>query len=208
MARMTGAVCRLCRREGEKLFLKSERCYTDKCGMERRKYPPGQHGQGRRKITDYGLQLREKQKAKRTYGLMENQFRICFANADKRKGVTGENLLIMLESRLDNVIYRMGFAASRPQARQLVRHSHVQVNGKKVNIPSFLVKAGDEISIREKSRKIPYIAESMETVIRRGVPNWVEIDRENFKAVFKSLPTREEIGGTINEQLIVELFSK
>ena len=208
MARYTGSVCRLCRREGEKLFLKSERCFTDKCALERRKYPPGMHGQGRKKVTDYGIQLREKQKAKRMYGLLEKQFRIYFAKSDQKKGITGENLLIMLERRLDNVAYRMGFASSRLQSRQLVRHSHVQVNGKKVNIPSYQVKPGDEISIKEKSRKMSFIAESLETVKRRGVPSWVELDYENFKGVFKTLPTREEIGGTINEQFIVELYSK
>ena len=208
MARYTGSVCRLCRRENEKLFLKSERCFTDKCGIERRKYPPGMHGQGRRKVTDYGIQLREKQKARRTYGLLEKQFRIYFHSADKKKGVTGENLLVMLESRLDNVVYRMGFAGSRPSARQLVRHNHVRVNGKKVTIPSYRLQAGDEVQIKEKSQKIATIAESLETMIRRGVPGWVELDKDKFKGVFKSLPTREEIGGTINEQLIVELYSK
>lgn len=166
------------------------------------------HGQGRKKVTDYGIQLREKQKAKRMYGLLEKQFRIYFAKSDQKKGITGENLLIMLERRLDNVAYRMGFASSRLQSRQLVRHSHVQVNGKKVNIPSYQVKPGDEISIKEKSRKMSFIAESLETVKRRGVPSWVELDYENFKGVFKTLPTREEIGGTINEQFIVELYSK
>lgn len=208
MARYTGSVCRLCRRETEKLFLKAERCFTDKCAIERRKYPPGMHSQSRRKVTDYGIQLREKQKARRTYGLMEKQFRIYFRKADKKKGVTGENLLVMLERRLDNVIYRMGFAGSRPQARQLVRHTHVRVNGKKVSIPSYLVRPGDEVSIKENSRKIAFIAESLETMVRRGVPPWIEVDTENYKGVFKSLPSREEIGGTINEQLIVELYSK
>ncbi len=209
MARYKGSVCRLCRREGEKLFLKADRCFTDKCAIERRNYPPGQHGLSRRKKnTDYGIQLREKQKARRFYGLLEKQFRIYFKNADKKKGVTGENLLLLLERRLDNVVFRMGFSGSRPQGRQLVRHSHIKVNGAKVNIPSFLVKPGDEIEIREKSRKITAIAESLETVVRRGLPGWVEVDKDKFKGVFKSFPTREEIGGTINEQLIVELYSK
>jgi len=162
----------------------------------------------RKKNTDYGIQLREKQKARRFYGLLEKQFRIYFKNADKKKGVTGENLLLLLERRLDNVVFRMGFSGSRPQGRQLVRHSHIKVNGAKVNIPSFLVKPGDEIEIREKSRKITAIAESLETVVRRGLPGWVEVDKDKFKGVFKSFPTREEIGGTINEQLIVELYSK
>ncbi len=208
MARYRGSVCRLCRREGEKLFLKSERCFTDKCAIERRKYPPGMHGQGRRKVTDFGIQLREKQKAKRTYGLLEKQFRIYFQKADRKSGVTGENLLILLERRLDNVVYRMGFAGSRAQSRTLVRHSHVQVNGRKVNIPSYQVNPGDEITIKEKSRKIAFVTESLETVARRGLPAWVEVDRDNYKGVLKALPSREEIGGTINEQLIVELYSK
>lgn len=209
MARYKGSVCRLCRREGEKLFLKADRCFTDKCAIERRNYPPGQHGLSRRKKnTDYGIQLREKQKAKRFYGLLEKQFRIYFHHSDKKKGVTGENLLVMLERRLDNVVFRMGFSSSRPQARQLVRHDHVTVNGLKVNIPSYQVKANDEIGIREKSRKSAFIAESLETVARRGLPGWVEVDKDNFKGTFKALPTREEIGGTINEQLIVELYSK
>jgi small subunit ribosomal protein S4 len=166
------------------------------------------HGQGRRKVTDFGIQLREKQKAKRTYGLLEKQFRIYFQKADRKSGVTGENLLIMLERRLDNVVYRMGFAGSRAQARTLVRHNHVEINGRKVNIPSRQVNPGDEITIKEKSRKIAFVTESLETVARRGLPAWVEVDRENYKGVLKALPSREEIGGTINEQLIVELYSK
>ena len=208
MARYRGPVCRLCRREGVKLFLKGDRCYTDKCAMERRPYPPGQHGQMRRKKTEYALLLREKQKLKRIYGVLEKQFRRYFEEAERQKGVTGENLLILLERRLDNVIYRMGFANSRNQARQLVRHGHVLVNGKKVDIPSYLVDVGDEIAIREKSREIPFIKEAMESVSRRGIPSWLEVDPDNFKGKVKALPTREEIAIPVQEQLIVEFYSK
>jgi len=208
LARYRGPVCRLCRREGVKLFLKGDRCYTDKCAMERRPYPPGQHGQMRRKKTEYALLLREKQKLKRIYGVLEKQFRRYFEEAERQKGVTGENLLILLERRLDNVIYRMGFANSRNQARQLVRHGHVLVNGKKVDIPSYLVDVGDEIAIREKSREIPFIKEAMESVSRRGIPSWLEVDPDNFKGKVKALPTREEIAIPVQEQLIVEFYSK
>ena len=208
MARYRGPVCRLCRREGVKLFLKGDRCYTDKCAMERRPYPPGQHGQMRRKKTEYALLLREKQKLKRIYGVLEKQFRRYFEEAERQKGVTGENLLILLERRLDNVVYRMGFANSRNQARQLVRHGHVLVNGKKVDIPSYLVDVGDEIAIREKSREIPFIKEAMESVSRRGIPSWLEVDSDNFKGRVKALPTREEIAIPVQEQLIVEFYSK
>ena len=208
MARYRGPVCRLCRREGVKLFLKGDRCYTDKCAMERRPYPPGQHGQMRRKKTEYALLLREKQKLKRIYGVLEKQFRRYFEEAERQKGVTGENLLILLERRLDNVVYRMGFANSRNQARQLVRHGHVLVNGKKVDIPSYLVNIGDEIAIREKSREIPFIKEAMESVSRRGIPSWLEVDPDNFKGKVKALPTREEIAIPVQEQLIVEFYSK
>ena len=208
MARYRGPVCRLCRREGVKLFLKGDRCYTDKCAMERRPYPPGQHGQMRRKKTEYALLLREKQKLKRIYGVLEKQFRRYFEEAERQKGVTGENLLILLERRLDNVIYRMGFANSRNQARQLVRHGHVLVNGKKVDIPSYLVDVGDEIAIREKSREIPFIKEAMESVSRRGIPSWLEVDPDNFKGKVKALTTREEIAIPVQEQLIDEFYSK
>lgn len=208
MARYTGSVCRLCRREGTKLFLKGDRCYTEKCGFERRAYAPGQHGQRRTKITEYGLQLREKQKVKRLYGLQEKQFRLYFKNAERQKGITGTNLLVLLERRLDNIVYRLGFAASRGQARQLVLHNHFEVNGRKVNVPSFLVKVGDEVSLKEKSRKVGAILESMETVARRGTPNWVELDKDNFKGQVNAFPTREELTMPIQEQLIVELYSK
>lgn len=209
MARYNGPVCRLCRREGEKLFLKGERCYTDKCGYERRKDQiPGMHWQRRSKTSDYGIQLREKQKAKRIYGVLERQFRSYYFKAAKMRGVTGENLLAMLECRLDNVAYRLGFANSRNEARHLVRHGHIQVNGRKVNIPSYQVKAGDTISVKEKSRKIARINEALEALPRRQMPGWLEVDRDKYEGTIKALPTREDIGGTINEQLIVELYSK
>jgi small subunit ribosomal protein S4 len=201
--------CRLCRRENLKLFLKGDRCYGDKCAFERRPYAPGQHGQRRGgKLSDYKLQLREKQKVKRIYGLLEKQFRLTYQRAEKRKGITGTNLLILLECRLDNMVYRMGFASSRNQARQLVRHGHFVVNGRKVNIPSYQVKVGDEIQVKEASRKIAYISEAMETIVRRGIPNWVEVDKENFKGTLKALPNREDLTMPIQEQLIIELYSK
>ena len=209
MARYHDAVCRQCRREGEKLFLKGERCYTEKCTYERRKDQiPGMHWQRRGKTSDYGIQLREKQKAKRTYGLLENQFRTYFQKAERMKGITGENLLIMLERRLDNVVYRLGFAGSRKEARQLVRHGHFVVNGRKVNGPSFQIKAGDNVVLKEKSRKMERVKLSLETLPRRQMPAWLEVNPDKFEGVIKALPTREEIGGTINEQLIVELYSK
>lgn len=208
MARYTNSVCRLCRRENLKLFLKGERCYTDKCAIERRNYPPGQHGQSRRKFSDYGAQLREKQKVKRMYGLLERQFRNLFKEADRQKGITGENLLILLERRLDNTVYRLGFASSRNEARQLVRHNHFLVNQSKVNIPSYLVKPGDIIEVREKSKKMARILEALEGVERRGVPQWLELDKENMRGSVKALPTREDITLPIQEKLIVELYSK
>lgn len=209
MARYTGSVCRLCRREGTKLFLKGDRCYADKCGFERRSYAPGQHGQRRRmRVTDYGVQLREKQKVKRMYGLQEKQFRLYFKKAERQKGITGTNLLVLLERRLDNIVYRLGFASSRSQARQLVTHQHFLVNGAKVNIPSYLVKAGDEVKLKEKSQKVAIILESMETVARRGLPNWLELDKDNFAGVVKEFPIREDLTMPIQEQLIVELYSK
>ena len=209
MARYSEAACRLCRRENVKLFLKGDRCYTDKCAFERRSYPPGQHGQRRgRKISDYGIQLREKQKVKRIYGVLEKQFRTYYTRADRQKGITGTNLLILLERRLDNIVYRMGFASSRNQARQLVRHNHFTVNGRKVNIPSYQVKIGDVIEVREKSRKSPFILEAMETVVRREMPSWLEVDGSNFRGIVKEFPNREELTMPINEQLIVELYSK
>jgi small subunit ribosomal protein S4 len=209
VARYSEAVCRLCRRENLKLFLKGDRCYTDKCAFERRSYAPGQHGQRRgRKISDYGIQLREKQKVKRIYGVLEKQFRKYYTRADRQKGITGTNLLILLERRLDNIVYRMGFASSRNQARQVVRHNHFTVNGRKVNIPSYQVKIGDVIEVREKSRKSPFILEAMETVVRREMPSWLEVDGSNFSGIVKEFPNREELTMPINEQLIVELYSK
>lgn len=208
MARYTGAKCRLCRREGQKLFLKGDRCYTDKCAYERRPYVPGQHGRGRKKITDYALQLREKQKVRRMYGVLEDQFRSYFHQADMKKGVTGTNLLVMLEMRLDNVIYRMGFANSRAQARQLVRHGIFMLNGHRVNIPSMQVRVDDVVTVREESRKIPVIQEALEVIARRGCPDWLEVDGQAFKGTIKATPVREDIQFPINEQLIVELYSK
>ena len=208
MARYTGPSCRLCRRENMELSLKGERCFTDKCAIKRRAYPPGQHGQGRTKVTDYGTQLREKQKVRRIYGILEKQFRGYFETADRMKGVTGENLLVILETRLDNVIYRLGFASSRGEARILVRHGHFLVNGRKVNIPSFQVRPGSVIELREKSRAIACINESLDAVVRRGAPQWLELDKASYKGVVKSLPVREDITQPIQEQLIVELYSK
>lgn len=209
MARYTGAACRRCRRENLKLYLKGDRCYSDKCSFERRAFGPGQHGQARfRKVSDYAIQLREKQKVKNIYGMLEGQFRNCFHKADLQKGITGVNLLVLLESRLDNTVFRLGFAASRKQARQLIRHNHITVNGKKVNIPSFLISVNDVISIKEKSRTNKYLVESLEAVARRGIPTWLELDKDAFKATVKALPNREEITMPIQEQLIVELYSK
>jgi small subunit ribosomal protein S4 len=209
LARETGASCRLCRRENLKLFLKGDRCYGDKCAYERRPYPPGQHGQRRGgKLSDYQLQLREKQKVKRMYGLLEGQFRRYYELAERHRGVTGTNLLLFLECRLDNVLYRMGFASSRDQARQLVRHNHVLVNGRRVNIPSYQVKVGSVVEIQEKKRKVPIILEAMETVARRGIPNWMEVDKEKFRGTLKALPNREDLTMPIQESLIVELYSK
>ncbi len=208
MARYTKSVCRLCRRETLKLFLKGERCYTEKCAVDRRNYVPGQHGQSRKKISDYGNQLREKQKVKRLYGVLENQFHNTFKKADRQKGITGEVLLMFLERRLDNVIYRLGFASSRNEARQLVRHNHFSVNQSKVSIPSFLVKPGDVVQLREKSKKIVRIQEALEGVARRGVPPWLELDKEQMKGNVKGLPAREDITIPIQENLIVELYSK
>ena len=208
MARYTDSVCRLCRRENLKLFLKGERCYTDKCAIERRNYPPGQHGQGRPKFSEYSIQLREKQKVKRMYGLMESQFRRTFAQAARTKGITGETLLVLLERRLDNVAYRLGFASSRAEARTLVRHGHLLVNGKKVNIPSYIVRAGDVVSVKESSRQMGRVLTAMEGVQRRGVPEWAELDRDNCSGKIRLLPTRSDVTMPINEKLIVELYSK
>ncbi|MBW1678765.1 MAG: 30S ribosomal protein S4 [Deltaproteobacteria bacterium] len=208
MARYRGSVCKLCRRENQKLFLKGDRCYSDKCAYDRRSYPPGQHGQLRRKFSDYGNQLREKQKAKRMYGLLEKQFRRYFWEADRKRGITGENLLILLERRLDNIVYRLGFASSRNQARQLVGHNHFVVNGKRVNVPSFLVSPGEVIEVREKSRKIPPINEAMDAVERLGVPSWLELNKDNYQGKVNALPERKDLTMPIQEQLIVELYSR
>ena len=209
LARYTGASCRLCRRENLKMFLKGERCYSDKCAFERRSFAPGQHGQNRfRKPSDYAVQLREKQKVKQMYGMFEAQFRRFFQEAERVRGVTGETLLIMLERRLDNVVYRLGFAGSRTQGRQMVRHSLVTVNGKKVNIPSFQVKPGDVISLKEKQKKNQLVADNVQGATRRGLPSWLELDAAAFKGVVKAMPNRKEITMPIQEQLIVELYSK
>lgn len=208
MARYNGPSCKLCRREGLKLFLKGERCYTDKCSFDRRPYPPGQHGQRRIKFTEYGIRLREKQKVRRIYGVLERQFRTYYQTAAGGKGVTGEALLGLLERRLDSVTYRLGFAWTRADARQLVRHKHVKVNGRTVNIPSFLVKPGDKIELREKSRQKVRVQSALEGVERRGVPEWLELDKENLAGTVKTMPNREEITLPIQEQLIVEFYSR
>ena len=206
MARYTGPSCRLCRREGQKLFLKGERCYSGKCALEKRSYAPGQHGQGRKKSSDYGLQLREKQKAKRFYGLQETQFRNLFEKAAAKKGITGENLLIMLETRLDNVVFRMGLASSRQEARQLVTHGHFTVNGKKADIPSMQLKAGDVVAVKEKSTSSPKFKEIKEMTI--STPAWVTIDTQKLEGKVLAMPTREQIDTPVAEHLIVELYSK
>ena len=208
MARYSDPVCRLCRREGMKLFLKGDRCFKDKCAIERRNYAPGQHGRRRSKVLGYGIQLREKQKVKRIYGLLERQFRLYFQRAEQRTGITGENLLRQLELRLDNVVYSLGFAASRAQARQLVRHGHIEVNGKKINIPSYQARKGDGIQVREKSRKNEQIRQAVETASGRGVPAWLELNSEQFRGTVLDVPKREDIRLPIQEQLIVELYSK
>ena len=208
MARYKDAVCRLCRREGTKLFLKGDRCFSAKCGIERRAYPPGQHGQGRARFSDYGVQLREQQKVKRMYGLLEKQFADTMSRASRMKGRAGGNLLVLLERRLDNVIFRMGFSTSRAEARQLVRHGHFLINGRRASIPSMLVKAGAVISVAEKSRKIARISGALETLESRSIPQWVEINKESFEGTVKSLPVREDVTMPIQEQLIVEWYSR
>lgn len=208
MARYTGPQCRICRRETEKLFLKGDRCYTEKCSVERRQYPPGQHGQRRGKLSDYGIQLREKQKVRNTYGVLEKQFRKYFEKAERKKGVTGEVLLQSLETRMDNIVYRMGFAANRSSARQLVRHGHFLVNGKSVDIPSFDVNVGDVVEVKDSSRDINIIKDSLSRVEQRGIPSWLEIDFQNFRGKVVQIPAREDIQLTAQEQLIVELYSK
>jgi small subunit ribosomal protein S4 len=209
MARYTGPVCRLCRREDTKLFLKGDRCFSDKCAYDRRQYVPGQHGQGRRRRpSDYGHQLREKQKVKRMYGLLEKQFRGYYFKATRMKGIAGENLLVLLERRLDNVALRCGFAASHAEARQLVRHGHFLVNGKRVNIPSYLVKEGDVLSVREKSQKVQKIIDALAKVDRVPMPAWIDLDRDKFSGKITALPSRSDIAQDIDEQLIIELYSK
>jgi small subunit ribosomal protein S4 len=208
LGRYLGPSCRLCRREGMQLYLKGDRCYTDKCAIERRHYPPGQHGQRRSKLSDYGAQLREKQKVKRIYGVLEKQFRGYFEKAERQKGVTGTNLLVLLERRLDNIVYRLGFANSRFQARQLVRHNLIWVNGIRVNLPSYMVKAGDVIQATEKGRKLPLVLDAMEAVARRGTPAWMEFNKEEAKGKVIMFPEREDITMPIQEHLIVELYSK
>jgi small subunit ribosomal protein S4 len=208
LARNLGPSCRQCRREGMQLYLKGDRCYTDKCAIERRHYPPGQHGQRRGKLSDYGTQLREKQKVKRLYGLLEKQFRGYFEKAERQRGVTGTNLLVLLERRLDNIVYRLGFANSRSQARQLVRHNLIMVNGARVNLPSYLVRKGDEIRTTEKGRKLPLIRDAMEAVARRGCPAWLEFDKDEARGRVNMFPSREDITMPIQEHLIVELYSK
>lgn len=209
MARYTDASCRLCRRENLKLFLKGDRCYGEKCAFERRAYPPGQHGQRRSgKTSDYHRQLREKQKVRRIYGVLEKQFRRYYYRAEKQKGITGTNLLIFLETRLDNIVFKMGFANSRNQARQLVRHNHFLLNGRRVNIPSLQAKVGDAVEVKENSRKVPVIVEALETVVRRGIPNWLEVQKDAFRGTVKALPNRQDLVIPIQEQMIVELYSK
>ncbi len=208
MARYIGSKCRLCRREGEKLFLKGEKCYTSKCAIENRPFPPGQHGQRRTRLSDYARQLREKQKLRRIYGVLENQFRLYYKEADRLKGSTGENLLQLLECRLDNVVYRMGFGASRTEARQLVRHNGITVNGKKVNIPSYNVQPGDVVAVAEKSKEQLRVKASVELAQQRGVAEWIDVDSKKLEGVFKAKPERSELPAEIQEQLVVELYSK
>lgn len=209
MARNLDPKCRQCRREGEKLFLKGEKCFTEKCAIERRNYPPGQHGQKKNtRLSDYGVQLREKQKLRRTYGVLELQFRQVYKEADRRRGITGENLLQLLESRLDNVTYRMGFGASRAESRQVVRHNSILVNGKRVNIPSYRVKPGDVVSVREKSREQLRIKAALQAAEVRGFPEWVDVNAKEMAGTFKAVPIRSELPATINEHLVVELYSK
>ena len=208
MANYTGPVCRICRREGVKLFLKGTRCMTDKCAIERRSYPPGQHGQGRSRATDYSAQLREKQKLRRMYGVLERQFRVIFKRAERQNGVTGENLLRLLEQRLDNVVYRIGFALSRKQARQLVNHGHILLNGKKADIASITTSVGDVITVKQKSHELLAITSALEVAEGRGAPGWIDVDREAFRGSINALPTKDDIGAPVNEQVIVELYSR
>ncbi len=206
MSRYVGPSCRLCRREAMKLFLKGERCYTEKCAIEKRNYPPGVHVETRGKILEYGIRLREKQKVRKIYGLSEKQFKRFFTIAERKPGITGTNFLVLLERRLDNMVYRLGFATSRKEARQIVSHNHISVNGKKVNIPSYLVKEGDEIAVRNK--ELQSVQNALESVVRRGIPSWLELDKDNMKGVLKLLPTRDDITMPIKEQLVVEYYSR
>ena len=208
MARYNGSVCRLCRRESTKLFLKGDRCYTEKCAIEKRAYPPGQHGQGRTRFSDYGVQLREKQKVKRMYGMLEKQFRLTYSRASSMKGRAGENLLVLLERRLDNVVFRLGFATSRAEARQLVKHGHFNVNGRKAHTPSLLVKPGMTVTLREKSRDVGRISGALDALEGKSLPQWLELDKESFEGTVKQLPVREDITLPIDEQLIVEHYSR
>ena len=208
MARYIGAKCRLCRREGEKLFLKGEKCYSSKCPIENRPFPPGQHGQRRSRLSDYALQLRQKQKLRRMYGVLEKQFRLYYKDADRRKGSTGENLLKILEGRLDNVVYRMGFASSRDEARQLVRHNGITVNGRKLNIPSYQVRPEDVVAVAENTRKHLRVQSSVDMAQQRGIPDWLDVDAKGMKGIFKAVPERSELPPEINENLVVELYSK
>lgn len=208
MARYTGPVCRLCRVEGTKLYLKGDRCFTEKCALERRSYAPGQHGQRRSKRSDYGLQLREKQKVKRIYGVLERQFRSYFEKAERQRGITGENLLSLLERRLDNVVYRLGFCSSRTEARQFILHGHVLVNGRRVDIPSFLVNKNDKVTVKESSKKIEKVQISMKATERRGIPKWLTVDASAFSGSILDMPQRDDVSDEIQEQLIVELYSK
>ena len=208
MGRYIGSVCRLCRREGNKLFLKGSRCFTEKCAIERRSYSPGQHGQARPRISEYQIQLREKQKLKRMYGLLERQFSGYFKKAARKKGITGENLLQLLERRIDNVVYRIGFCSSRKEARQMVNHGHFRVNGRKVDVASFLVKDGDVVELKTTSRQLPQIQASLTAAEGRGTPQWLELDKANFKGRVRSMPTKEDLTVQVNEQLVVELYSR
>lgn len=208
MARYIGSKCRICRRENTKLFLKGEKCFGSKCAIERRAYPPGQHGQRRRKVSDYGNHLREKQKVRRSYGLLEKQFRNLFQKAERMPGITGENLLFLLERRLDNVVFRLGFSASRDEARQVVSHKHIHVNGKPVNIPSYQVSPGDQISVRPKYREHLRIKGALDNAVKRGLPNWLEVDSNTMSGIFRNIPERADLPSDFNENLIVELYSK
>ena len=208
MSRYTGPRCKICRREGTKLFLKGERCFTDRCALDRRNYGPGEHGQRRARISEYRVQLREKQKVRFNYGVSETQFKRYYEIAKRKKGITGENLLLLLERRLDNIVYRMGFASSRPEARQLIGHGHIAVNGRKTDIPSFMVKEGDEIEVREKGKKIEFVKTALENAEQRGIPEWLEVDVDGMKGKVKTLPERDDLPMEVDETLIVEFYSK